>query len=668
MRIERRHLALLADQVIYEYLVERGRMPSLLEIKRGIQQRLDGRNPGTPTLKHRPAPNRGVSSSADWRAMAQEIGVDLRTLYGDVMDQVSTLSRSFQYLETKRVKLEHRLRKVRKRVQELLLLTDQTNGYFATAFDTFADLTHIDLAQTSAWVNLEAGEVTPPVARTGNRLLAFQSPSVSITVSPDLPVYHEGAIANIWDGYKDTFWLARVDPGEKRAVTLTLEFTSLDESGILLDRVNRFELYGEAAQATLVTIEESEDGVNFLPVGEAPLGYPTVFQTEPLQVRKLRVTLHQESPSTEDTEHVFGLREIRALGVGYELQGVLVSRPWVLKDTKNKPIILSKVALDVDEEVPRDTQIDYYVALDDGTYQWQPILPTHRTSGSAPKVVDLKRVARSTPWIFDATQAESVGLYAGLPYYSIGTIELPAGATLIPETLRISAGDGQWFREYYSAERPAGASPIPSTEDWDMPPASTARSYVNIGTDFTVPAGEHVHMRYTTFIQVPKPVGIRWEFQPGKPVSYAVMLGSTALDSGTASGTFYVDLSLDPGDWHEITVLFFAGEGSFAVRTDQRLTRYGACYGRDPLNPMKRVADYDLLYNVPAKRTDVYAVDGSNRVLLNEETKNLGGRYALTGSYYTSGAPGEGLLFKAEMRGRPDRPPRLKQYTLRATY
>lgn len=667
MRIERRHLALLADQVIYEYLVEQGRMPTLLEIKRGIQQRLDGRAPGTPTLKHRPAVYHGRSSSADWRAMAQEVGVDLRTLYGDIMDQVNALSRNFQYLETRRVKLEHRLRQVQKRIRELLLLTDQTNGYFATAFDTFTDLTHVDLEKTSAWINLEAGEATPPIARTGNRQIAFQSPSVSFKVTPDLPIQHVYDISQIWDGHKDTFWIARVDPGEKVAVTLTIEITSLDESGILLDGVNRFELYGENSQATRVTLEESEDGVNYLLVGEALLGYPTVFQTEPLQVRKLRITLHQESPSAGDTVHVFGLREIRALGVGYETYGVLVSKPWVLKDAKDKPIILSKVALDVDEEVPRGCQIDYYVALDDGQYQWQPILPTHRTSGSAPKVVDLKRITRSTPWVFNADTAVSIGRYAGLLYYSMGTISLPDGATLIPETLRLDAGQNQWFMEYFFATKPSGANPIPSMADWDMP-ANVTRRYTEVTTDFLIPAGQGVNQKFTTFIKVPEPVGIRWEFIPDKEISYAVMLGDAVLKSDTTSKTSYVDLSLEPGIWHEVTILFYAKTGGVAVRTDQRLTDYGTCFGRDPQNPMKLVSDYDLLYNVPAKNTDCYAVDSSRRVLINEETKKLGGRYALTGSYYTDGTPGEGLLFKAEMRGRPDRPPKIRQYTLRATY
>jgi hypothetical protein len=351
------------------------------------------------------------SSAALIRDVANIVSDDVAIITRELYRLAKESQRFYERWSYESKRLSGKAAQLENRVDSLLLLTEDTAGYFAHVSDVFADMNKIDTDATTARINLhDTAVVLNPSAdsatdTSGGTLLDVSGVSESdvmfalLSKRPGTSYFtldSSSLLSNIFKS-QDNSWVGVVASSSPGEMICELRAHVSHSKDLEVSKIS-FEYTGPTSTSRgTVTCQYSVDGYTWylVPTDEATktLG-PNMSWYFPLtKMRWLKLIFTKPSHDAEPYRYEFAARHLRLYGHSYntELGNTLTTRALQALDTQSNPINFAKVALEVCEELPTDTDIRYYVAAsrDGSTWtEWQGISPVDRTALLYPKAIN----------------------------------------------------------------------------------------------------------------------------------------------------------------------------------------------------------------------------------------------------------------------------------------
>jgi len=310
----------------------------------------------------------------------------------EIFETITVLNKKMENLKKKRLKLEDR-------VDQILFENANSDGYFYSFSDKFSDLSNVDLSLTSAHVDLINGKVEIPfitsdysTSITRNRLIP-DSITYSVVINGETLI-KEALIddpSNMFDGLNDTYWMETVTTAQQSVVTLSLQIP-LTGNSAQISRVDSTLLSSSPSSVYLRCVPSDPGGQDQVFVNPSNSDYDSFsFRFDSDLYSRLVLTIVKVEPDqivdSEVSPYVynFGIRELLIGARYYETSADLISTPLSIETSDNDILEISTVAIEVDDEVPEDTTIKYYVAADApqsnnltvSSFNWIEIEPTN---------------------------------------------------------------------------------------------------------------------------------------------------------------------------------------------------------------------------------------------------------------------------------------------------
>lgn len=437
-----------------EALLGKGVIPTADRLKDALS-RID---PLKPYLKLYRQGFRQPFRIAEHNRMLQEVEEDLKVLfdefYGQAMGSLRLLDREDLLLR----RVLHEAKRANDLLEYQLLTVKGATGYFFGAFDTFRDVSRVDLSRTTCEVDLGTESARLPRnlssgvrLRMDHMLSVEDAPFEVLGEAVSSRTLPASPFSNCFDDLT-TSWeqeiVTRSGAGVEGQVTFPLrgDRGAARFSAVYLDPLVR--------GVVDIQVFFSRDGLNYelLPIprpvaldgGKVRVAGPST------EARFLRIRFRKRAQDRQEAggESVYylGLRSIEVHEEGFQTEADLVSLPLDPDDASLMKTI-DKVSLTVDEELPPGTDIEYSIAPTNATQPFSRISPINREQGDLPVVLDFDRlklvpaesneVTVSSPTVHTFTGAQTKN---GITFYDIHTLpETPNFGTV-----RVRRGLDAW--------------------------------------------------------------------------------------------------------------------------------------------------------------------------------------------------------------------------------
>jgi len=474
MSIYERRVNEIMEDITKDALVA-GRIPTPVEAVRKLKELFRGIDPSLPRMQLRMQPHRSRFDRAGFNSSVEEAVDDLNLLYSEGVDTLTRVINGLNADDINHKALTYQLSIIDDLLESLLLAEPGASGYFFSVYDSFNDLSKTDLQETTADVDLASGLVRLPIAGGIKKLnLGF----LQNRVRANLKYNTTGQIAssNLIQGTKfgylfndiigDAWGVQIVANRDDLEIQFTIPVASATERGVPQDPknvatvetisalVSRIEVEPMLPSPCLMDVYFSLDGSNFTRLPNINQSIELDNQRVSLSFEETRMKfLRFKMRKTPDSSvaigtggtqyrYVFGLKNISLYNSGFGSSGIFQSK--LLEPDGPDDLILSRVALDVDERVPAGTNINYFVALGD-TGSWLPITPGSRDQEEN-RVVEFgtSRISSRYDNQLRVTSTPSINSTRnGITFYDL----FNTGADIIPRTTRLFRGIRSWRRK-----------------------------------------------------------------------------------------------------------------------------------------------------------------------------------------------------------------------------
>lgn len=398
-------------------LYSEGSKPTTAEIMKLIAKHISEYPAGSPL----PVPLRDgntsqVSDPKEFNRFIDNTKVNLDVLYESMLGQLDQALQLVNTMVDDVKRLAKRRRELESLVDDYLLATVNSEGYFYAISDVFSTLNRVDLSLTSAQVNVDKGEISlPSVPYTTQKVPAefYRQPTLAVQVDGEAHSYRQlSSFTNATQsGLENTHWQVEVvtDSPSEVVMVVDINFTTPVD-------VTRFSFdpYGiEPVQLSVFTINDG----SFTPFGgRAVTGVDEVSLTNrAIRASGLRLTLRKTAHDYTEVKdgsvsyrYILGAKSIECFRTIYDYDATFVTKPLSIDSNLQDDSSIDAVSVEVKEIVPEGTSLDYYVGASTGEseslsdVQWQRITPVNSNS-SGEKVIRFNgatssiKVARSNP-------------------------------------------------------------------------------------------------------------------------------------------------------------------------------------------------------------------------------------------------------------------------------
>ena len=309
--------------------------------------------------------------------------------------------------------LEKELVDIEEEIENLLLLSQDTEGYHSILVDNFTDLFSVELANgaTTAKVNTAIGEVVLSSGTTVSQVFLddLDLHNIKFKIRSSISARTDMSGTDLRNIFKNTsmVWHTILDTEQVKPVIceLIVEFKDTLE-------LNKIEMLlhdaGQSGTMSITPLYSTDDVTyNLLEINDfsknavksASFHFPTI------NAKYLKFILTKSSPDPSSSEifrYQFGFKEIRIFKESYvSSTKQTLESTWlsVVKDDGNIKEF-EKLTLETCEILPEKTSLDYYIAttstLPDPTPVWYPISPVNRTEHLHSKIFEIGSASSET--------------------------------------------------------------------------------------------------------------------------------------------------------------------------------------------------------------------------------------------------------------------------------
>lgn len=370
---------IILEQIIREMLLA-GIAPTVGEITRRYNTFVAANDISKPlflpasyiAVKGEPA------SATTYNNALLDIERDLKVLYKELFKVSSQILLDFQRERAEGKLLEGQLDTLQDRITNLLLLSTDAEGFFNFVQDNFTDTSLVDLVNSTTYIDTSKGIITlgtNSIGPTRIDLSYLQDKDILFTVLSRTnlisAIQSEGS--RLIDGVSDTtgYWQERIHMSKPGAVSA--EFKINLRSTIDLSRLDIVLHSSNQSSAIQITPMYSIDNYNWLNLPldtfSRSITTNTSFRFTPISAQWIKLILSKSSydqVSRGQYNYEFGLDSISLFNEGFATittGSTFYSQVLSVKGTNDLPEEFGKVALEVCEEVPTGTSVDYSIAV-----------------------------------------------------------------------------------------------------------------------------------------------------------------------------------------------------------------------------------------------------------------------------------------------------------------
>lgn len=398
------HRATVLEHVA-KSLYATGTRPSTSTIIHHLSRYFRDNPPGTP-LKPRQgtnAPHLRSDPRAANESMANVLA-NLSMLFQASQSQGAEIMDINTILRTYLDKLVVKRKKLTTQLDDYLLSLYNTDGYYYSISDGFSDLKKTDISKSNAYVDVTSGKVSLPITKSLSvdmsssdipryEVKAYVTAAVDDITAVDSQTDLTSAqfttisgLENAFDGMSNTVWAIELEREKKSEVLVDLTIT-LDTLARDLD-VSRVEIDTYGIVPVQIYVEALNDKGEVESFGESVITTDTraAFIDNTKSISSLRIRFRKTEPDYTVTKngktrykYLFGAKEIYVTKNIYDNAATFVSEPLSIDEPFTA--FIDAVSLHVEDQIPEDTAIQYYVAKDDPEaetaedFDWKPIVP-----------------------------------------------------------------------------------------------------------------------------------------------------------------------------------------------------------------------------------------------------------------------------------------------------
>lgn len=340
-----------------------------------------------------------LGNQEDYNDLLAFMIANLDTLYEVCFDHIDQIFQLNTVLQNHLDRLKKKRARLEDQIDDYLLSIYNSDGYFFSISDNFNETGLVDFDFTSAYVDTEAGVVTLPSLANGSRLIdpdKFRDPTITIKNNQNQTYAYDTKMpfTNAIDGLSNTAWYVEVKTKDLGPLTLTLDIglsTALGDT-----KLSRIEVIPYGIESTRVAVEVSYSDSDQLS-SKVPFSNfvktstnKMIFNAEEVRddVETVHLTMSKNKHDYEITNQdgkfnvfMFGIKELILSENVYDTAASLVTIPLALPSTINGEASIDGVSAVIEDNIPFDASINYYVAEDitDATsisdFNWRPISP-----------------------------------------------------------------------------------------------------------------------------------------------------------------------------------------------------------------------------------------------------------------------------------------------------
>lgn len=415
MAISETYLEILTEQII-KNLLDTATSPTVPEITEQIEEYQDTYDLNEPIFSADDFTVEELesASASKYNNSNEAILQDLKVAYRHLFKTTNTAIYNFDRWRLETRLLEKRLNILTDKLDALLLVNRDTAGFFDFVQDNFDDQSKVDSDNTTALVDTDKGIVvigTTTADATKIDLTSLTNKDVvfSVLTKNNLVSRVASAQSQTKHAIQDAsnFWQERVNTNKPGPVTTELridlkESKSFSRLDVDLHASNQM----STVQVTPLYSTDDYNWQNF--PAEVPTKATTdrvTFRFTEVAARYLKLLMTKSGPDQFYKDlytYEFGVDSISLFAEGFTVNqsSTLLSNALSVLDHNGNPKEFSKVALEVCEEVPDDTSIEYYVSAfndaDNPPGTFINLDPINRESSFKPTILDFGELSETT--------------------------------------------------------------------------------------------------------------------------------------------------------------------------------------------------------------------------------------------------------------------------------
>jgi hypothetical protein len=333
---------------------------------------------------------------------------DLLTLYRSMFLLTNDSMKSFDRWRAEMQRLESQLDSLDNRVANLLLITQDTEGYFNFVSDNFVDTEKIDLENSDVVVDLGRELVTvgpnnPGATRVFLNNLKDEDTVFTVLSQKNFQSVVDAPGSDETFAFDDTskYWQSRVYMTVPGPVVAEFK-VKLGDSPVKLSRITVKLHAANNTSSIQITPLLSTDNFNFsqLPTENFSLSVlrTATFSFTETEATHIKFLMTKEGFDTVDNlayVYEFGADEISLFSEGFagDTTAILLSKPLSILGPDGQIAEFNRVTLETCELIPEETIINYFVAATTTTTpptgdDWVPIDPLNRTDPINPIAIN----------------------------------------------------------------------------------------------------------------------------------------------------------------------------------------------------------------------------------------------------------------------------------------
>ena len=691
MGIREKRLSKMMEKIIKSEL-QNGNLPSSDEFLSKLTKEVLANPLHLPEYTYRKVRDGDTADSIPFNQQNQSIKNDLTTIYDDVVEIHNNLIKRLSHFDMEKNKMTLDISSLENELKEMILVYNQT-GLLATVYDMFDNMDKVNQSVSSVEVNVQKHCVTIPAIKNSLKRIkpSFTSSfEVFKEIEKQVTVQRVSSHPNnaLTDNANETW--QEVIISEQNGSVGGNYFIQFKEK----TRMNRLSFSLLGAVQTRMNIEFTPDNLNWFTVPyteggliihkERTIDFPTI-EAEQMRLVMYKGESDFQLPNKKGKvmhHHVVGIKNVSI----FELE---VAEEGTLGSIELKPVIqegqkfsINKVTLKVEEEVPNNTSIDYFVALPKGEgkeLDWRPISPLNHAKAEYDTLIDFKNITRAHSVALEMKKDVSIGEYEmhgleaqGISFYKLGEIK---DVGIVSQTERLFIGKNHWGVKYFDGQLKDVPGHVPGANDWKNPITSPKKTFYKIengkrGTllDKVTHHEERSYIYTLGMFVEEKKKEVVGKVLGSNPVS--IFLNGEEIFSGLPDGkekTYVFN-----NGWNELVVFMYVTEKDKPVSFD---------IGFDPLDyashiyaspkPLTKKTLFDLRYNTKNIEDDKYSLIETKvgeeevvQVVINQEYQGI--PYDLFFDQI-DGDIEEKIFFKAVLRRDREKTnvsPKLKNYRL----
>jgi hypothetical protein len=349
------------------------------------------------------------SSAGKFNLTFDTLRQDLDVLYKSLFNITEVSINSVERWKTESYSIEKRLQVLEDRIDNLLLLAQDTEGYNSFIVDNFDDFRYVDTANTTVQVDTAASQAyikssNSSLSRIFLNHLTEDSIRFKVRSNGTIVEDSNNPRSNIFNQNTNDFWLGTVTTAKEESVVCDL-IIKLGNSPIPLTSIYLY-LHDpvQCGPLSITPLYSIDDYSYFqLPTKTFTQEMKTtgVFNFSTIKAKYLKFVLVKSGSDSKDDNgfhYRFGFNEIALYNESFDTSVTqqLITTSLSVVDSDSNPVGFSHLALEACERIETNTDIKYFLTASHDSdvpitteTKWFEIASSNRYVASVPQVLDI---------------------------------------------------------------------------------------------------------------------------------------------------------------------------------------------------------------------------------------------------------------------------------------